>query len=384
MVGPGEACAVTDPTWHILTSEYSPDLGGVADFSAVLQGVLPGEVHVWVPGAAGAHSAANVHRIGGVFDRPARARMGRALNRVHGPRILLLQWVPHGFGRRSMNLGFCLWLWRRVRFRGDALEVIVHEPFLSDIRNVRQRLVALAHRIMIAIIFNAARRVHVSIPSWRDSAERFAFGRALGFETVPITPGIAPVNDPSAVEQVHLKLAGPGRLVAHFGACTGAMLPMLERVVPSLLRETPDARFMLIGSESDAARKVLMRLAPDVADRVVATGPLSDGEVSVHIQAADLLIQPYPDGVSSRRTSTTAALRHGACVVTTSGHLTESFWSEDGAVALEPVQDVASLVKRAKALLVDDLQRAEMGMRARELYEQRFSVEQLAAAFRGR
>ena len=41
-----------------------------------------------------------------------------------------MQWVPHGFGYRSMNLGFCLWLRPRAR-SGDQVELMVHEPYLE-------------------------------------------------------------------------------------------------------------------------------------------------------------------------------------------------------------------------------------------------------------
>ena len=44
------------------------------------------------------------------------------------------------------------------------------------------------------------------------------------------------------------------------------------------------------------------------------------------------MLQPYPDGVSSRRTTVTSLLAHGCAVVTTRGPLTEGLWQESGAV----------------------------------------------------
>ena len=44
---------------------------------------------------------------------------------------------------------------------------------------------------------------------------------------------------------------------------------------------------------------------------------LANEEVSVHLSACDLMIQPYPDGISARRTSAMAALAHERPVVTT-------------------------------------------------------------------
>ena len=41
--------------WHLVTSEYPPDIGGVSDYTAQLARALAGagdEVHVWCPGEA--------------------------------------------------------------------------------------------------------------------------------------------------------------------------------------------------------------------------------------------------------------------------------------------------------------------------------------------
>ena len=57
-------------------------------------------------------------------------RLDERLNAFPAPRRLLVQWVPHGFGYHSMNVWFCLWLARRAR-AGDAIELMVHEPYLE-------------------------------------------------------------------------------------------------------------------------------------------------------------------------------------------------------------------------------------------------------------
>ncbi len=51
------------------------------------------------------------------------------------------------------------------------------------------------------------------------------------------------------------------------------------------------------------------------------------------------MIQPYPDGISSRRTSAMAGLALGLPIVSTSGHLTETIWAEHAAVVLTPIGD---------------------------------------------
>ena len=55
----------------------------------------------------------------------------------------------------------------------------------------------------------------------------------------------------------------------------------------------------------------------DWSDRVVAPGSLPAAAVTEYLRACDLVIQPYPDGVSSRRGTAMAALANGVPVVTT-------------------------------------------------------------------
>ena len=119
--------------WHIITCEYPPQIGGVSDYTARLSQALRNEgqsVHVWAPGSEEASRAdASVYRVLGNFDSASLARAGSLLDQHPSPRTLLVQWVPHGYGRRSMNIGFCRWLVQRVRRHGDLLQLMVHEPF---------------------------------------------------------------------------------------------------------------------------------------------------------------------------------------------------------------------------------------------------------------
>ncbi len=56
-------------------------------------------------------------------------------------------------------------------------------------------------------------------------------------------------------------------------------------------------------------------------ERVVSAGLLADRDASLHLQACDVMIQPYVDGASARRTTLMAALAHGRAIVTTIGSL---------------------------------------------------------------
>src|SRR5690242_6687524 len=105
--------------WHLVTSEYPPQLGGVSDYtSAVAAGLAAqgDEVHVWCPSCQHGPPQAEgvvVHRELGAMTPADLRRVGKQLDQFPGPRRILVQWVPHGYGYKSMNVAFCWWLWNR-------------------------------------------------------------------------------------------------------------------------------------------------------------------------------------------------------------------------------------------------------------------------------
>jgi glycosyltransferase involved in cell wall biosynthesis len=140
---------------------------------------------------------------------------------------------------------------------------------------------------------------------------------------------------------------------------------------------------LLMGYGSEEFRHGLVQKKPELGCWLQATGALPPEVLSCHLSACDLMIQPYRDGVSSRRTSVMAALSHGKPVVTTSGHATEALWAESGAVVVAPENDTETFVRHLNRLCSDSSERARLGKAARRLYKDRFDIAWTAAALKG-
>ena len=375
--------------WHLITPEYPPVVGGVSDYSHLVATGLAAAghtVHVWCPPAGGASPAVAgvlVHRNIGAFAPGDLRRVGRMLDAFPRPRRLLLQWVPHGYGYRSMNLVFCMWIWRRAAASGDEVEIMVHEPCLAfSLASWRQTMAAAVHRIMTAILLNAARRVWVSIPAWEAYWRPYGFGRRVAFTWLPV-PSSVPVVEGRAAPDLRARYAPEGRaLVGHFGTYGGAVSDMLMSALPPLASDRSGPAVLLLGRGSEEMRGRLVGQWPSLADRVHATGCLDASDLSRHLMACDLLLQPYLDGVSSRHTSIMAGLAHGLPIVTTIGRLTEPLWSDSESVALVDESDRAGIVARVQQLLTDADERRRLGQAARALYDARFHVKNTIAALR--
>ena len=94
------------------------------------------------------------------------------------------------------------------------------------------------------------------------------------------------------------------------------------------------------------------------------------------------MMQPYPDGISSRRTSMMVSLCHGKPIISTVGHLSEPLWKDTGAVALAPAGDSARFIEVLQELRADAKERVRMGLAARALYRERFDMCRTIATLR--
>jgi glycosyltransferase involved in cell wall biosynthesis len=95
-----------------------------------------------------------------------------------------------------------------------------------------------------------------------------------------------------------------------------------------------------------------------------------------------VVLQPYPDGITTRRTSTMASLALGVPVITNAGALTEPLWYDREAVALAPSPTVEALVETAERVLNDPAARASLGARGRELHDEMLSMDHAVRTLR--
>jgi glycosyltransferase involved in cell wall biosynthesis len=372
---------------HIVTPEYPPQSGGVSDYVVQLAEGLAREgeeVHVWAPTiAAGIICPPHVHRDLGRMSIPDLKALDRQLDRFPAPRRMLVQWVPHGFGFRSMNVPFCFWVWNHAR-RGDRVEIMVHEAFLRFEGTWRQYLAALVHRLMTMILLQSAERVWVSIPRYEAMWRPYTLGRSIPFQWLPLPSNVPVVRDARGIAELRARYAGPGGpLIGHFGTFGKPLHGLLEKIVPATLAQNPGASLILIGPGHEFLKEIVAR-HPALSGRIFTTGSIAatDPALSLHIGACDLLIQPYPDGVSSRRTSLMAPLQHGKAVVTTSGPATEGIWFESEAVLLSPSDDTAAFVALASGLCADPARRTALAQAAQKLFDERFDIRHAVNALR--
>lgn len=372
--------------WNIVTGTYDR-FGGVDDYTRMMAGELVrsgDEVRVWAPSSpqeAPAEDGIEVRRLPDNFGPRSLRIVDRALGRRARSR-LLVQYVPQAYGWRAMNLPFCLWLYSRRNC--DEIDVIFHEVAAPVGRNLslRHNLLGGVTRAMAWLVARSAHRIFTSTTSW-EVLLRPMIGAQTEITWLPVFSNVPIVNDPLGVAAIAATYAQGGRrLAGHFGTY-GRMIPdYLGPIIKCVMRRCEDLSFLLLGKGGLEFQERLLRQDQDLAPRIFATGELDREDLSRHIQACDLAVQPYPDGITTRRTSALAALAHGVPVITNKGFLTERLWSERGEVVMARSCEPATFATLIEELLADDRRLREKGFEAKSLYDHVFSIDHAIAVLK--
>ena len=365
--------------WQIITGEYPPQPGGVSDYTRVVAGGLAAagdEVHVWAPPCASpelADPGVIVHRLADRFGPRTLQRLGPQLAQA-GDGTLLIQYEPQALGWKGMNMAFCAWL-SRLR-RQHRTIVMFHEVMfpLERRQPLKDNLRGLINRSMASMAARAADHIFVSTPLWAEVL-RQQVGVSLKADWLPIPSTIPIISDKNKVIAIRHRFAPDGGvIVGHFSTYPEATRWMLTAVIQRILIANPQLVFILLGTFSAEFRATLGALGSSLLARIHATGTLPADDLSSYLVASDLMLQPYPDGASARRTTLIAALAHSRPILTSIGPATEGWWADSGAVALTR-SDAAEFERGVHCILADPLKRLRLGEAGAALYRTRFSLD---------
>jgi glycosyltransferase involved in cell wall biosynthesis len=268
---------------------------------------------------------------------------------------------------RAMNLPFCAWI---AAMRRAQVWVMFHEVAMPrrPWREWKKNAGAVVTRVMAGMLAIRADKIFVSIPAWEETL-RQVVPRWHGATWLPIPSNIS-ADDPASVRS--RPLSGDHPVIGHFGTYGRSIRPLVKGVLTQLLRADAARTAILVGRGGESLAHEL-DMDPALSGRVSATGTLEMDAVADRLRACDLLVQPYPDGVSTRRTTVMAGLALGVPIATNDGHLTESVWREREIVELATSPDG---VAAAAETILRDLPRATLrAEHGRVYYRERFSLE---------
>lgn len=311
-------------------------------------------------------------------------RLEHDLNNLRRPFQLLVQYVPQGFGWKGMNLPLALWLWLR---RNEAPWIMFHEVALSreSSTGLLRRAQAVVTELMARATHASAARVFVSTPAWSDQLTQLT-GEEPRAEWLPIPSNVPTEVDALSVAALRTKLLGAGgtHVIGHFGVTNHDGARVIIDTIGGLLETDETRRAVLVGRRSEQTAALVAKRFPRCRGRVFGTGTVSLADVALHLAACEVLVQPYPDGATTRRTSLMAGLALGVPVVTTEGALSEKMWRDSGAVFLAARYEAEELIQACNVLLADSDLRQRLGNSGALLYRREFALEHTLASLRAR
>jgi len=376
---------LTPQTWTILTGEYPPQPGGVSDYThqvALALAAAGDEVHVFAPPAStelASTSTVKLHRLPDHFGKRGRDVIRQHLRTRPNTRMLV-QYVPHAFGARAMNIRLCRWV-RHTARTGIPTDIMFHEVAypLEKGQPLKHKLLALINRQMARWLSQAADRILISVPAWEPCLREIGVSKPT--QWLPVPSNIVQEAQADVVAAVRARYGAPV-LIGHFGTYGALVAGELRHVLMTLMQADPSRKLLLLGRGGEAFAAALARDFPAFSGRIHAPGALEPQPLANHLSACDLVVQPYADGISCRRSSAMAALALGVPVVSCIGCNTEPLWAQSGAVALAGKLTVADLVAAAENALAGTESLAALSRLGKQLYHDRFDLRYTIEALR--
>jgi glycosyltransferase involved in cell wall biosynthesis len=145
-----------------------------------------------------------------------------------------------------------------------------------------------------------------------------------------------------------------------------------------LLLDKDGRTAVLLGRGGEVFCARLTMRYPEISGRVIAFGELPPSELAARLKGCDVLVQPYTDGISSRRSSAMAGLANGVPLVSNLGTLSESLWASADCIGLATSPSPRELCAATEAVLsLKPAERASMGQRAITFYRDHFGLEKV-------
>lgn len=293
------------------------------------------------------------------------------------PSFINLQWVPFLWGRLGINLAVPLTA-IRLRRAGHRVVTTIHEPYVAW-GGVRRFPLALLQRAQLSTLITGSSKITVTIWAWVKELQRAYPKRAGDIVWIPVGSNIPVPTDLSTGRRQARQALGSGDGELAIGAFSplgsGKQLDFIAAAWEQVKGQIPEAKIVVIGANADEVRTLFPK-APR-GGRVRHTGYLPPEDVSQHLLALDVMLAPFVDGISCRRTSAIAAMAHGLPLVTTRGHLTDPIF--DGSpMVLVPAHDREGFAQAATDLAMDCERQDELSRRTRAFFDQHFAWKIIA------
>lgn len=193
---------------------------------------------------------------------------------------------------------------------------------------------------------------------------------------------------PDQVAQLRQKLGLPanGFLLGYFGFLNPSK--GADTLIDSLAQTAPHTHLVFMGGRIGSSDHQTNSLFLDqlqgqigklgLTERVHWTEFMPDEQLSAYLEAADLMVIPYQDGVSLRRGSLMAVLAHGRPLITSLPQITTPELVHGENIWFVPASNPSALAQAIERLQNNPILRQKLGQRATQIADL-FSWDKIAS-----
>ncbi len=238
------------------------------------------------------------------------------------PQALVIQYTPYLFApKRGIHLLLPLWiLILRVCFRIPIL-LMTHELHYPVELSPAGVLLGFPQWLQYLCLTFVSTKVAFT---YEAPFLRFKKWGKHKYTWIPVGANIQKTAQLlSADISVGQEIPPETRVLLHFGGAHPTNLIHFAFAALEEVLKKMKAKLVFVGIPDKKVQEELLRTQfPHLKPSVSSVGYVTEEEASAWLLRADLVLAPYLDGVSTRRTSFMASLEHEKSVLTTQGYLT--------------------------------------------------------------
>ncbi|MBC7807169.1 MAG: hypothetical protein H7145_13585 [Akkermansiaceae bacterium] len=390
---------------YIITTAAPPVLDGIGHYTASLVETLQKQdpslqITVFAPEGLGTYDLINGAPVRTDFriDDVSTCSRLAAILRDEKPDWVLLQYQPFAYGKWGRNPVLPRVLKEaRESVPGMHLSTMVHEAFVSpnsewSIPNLKRAIFHTWQKQQFCDLVQMSDVAFCSTEKWIRNYNPWFPGKTIYQLPVGSNMPLVPVAGGRSEAKKRLGIPDDHLVVGLFGTAHAGRMNDLTQIALDAVRRADKKPFLLyVGPD---AKRFGASVPADVPS--LMEGPFPGEEVSRRLQAMDIFLSLFVDGVAARRGSFIAALQHSLPTLGLTGDNTDSWLREsDGFLGVvlnkdnpsEQQGDATFHTRFGDAVYTlaanDDL-RNQYAPRARALFAERFAWEKVAQTIRQR
>lgn len=243
---------------------------------------------------------------------------------------LIVQYNPFGFGPRGWCPALPGVLAALRREQGVRIAIYFHETHVPPWPLKFMVMLSWQYPIF-ARLAAMADRTFVSTERWTRQVRRWRAETSC--HPIPVGSNLPRCPLSKTVARTQLGLPATPVLGIFGNAHPSRLIDWIAKAAAAVGRVSPEAMLLYVGRDgaqiSDACRESGLHFEDH--------GALPDAEASLRLRAMDVLLSPFVDGISTRRSSAIAGLQHDLPVLTTSSSWSDPLMVDHPLVLCSPV-----------------------------------------------